>query len=1167
MKTRLIQKLCCLLLLTLAGGTANAQTTTGTVTGRVTDSGGATIPETGVRLENLSTGVALTAQSDPEGNYVFPLVAPGRYRVTVEKSGFQRFAAQFDLNVNQTARVDAVLTVGQVSEAITVREQGVLIESETSSLGQVISSKQVADLPLNGRNPFALAALTPGVTPLGSFGVGLNTTRSAAQMAGANNFMANGGIAGSNEVLLDGVPITVCCQGQPAIIPSVDVTAEFKVQTNSSSAEFGRTSGGILNIMTKSGTNRLSGSAYEFLGNEQLNAANFFTNRSGRAPIPGRSDFRTPLRYNQFGFTVGGPLTIPKLYSGKDKTFFFGGYEGTRVRQYGFVTTTVPAAENRSGDFSSAPFPVYDPATTRADPANAGQFLRSPFAGNQIPASRQSAIGQGYTKLFPLPIRPGVVNNFDFTQAISTNDAQGNVRVDHNINEANRLFARYSISDDSYHLGDWANGITGNAQYIGANTFVLDYVRVISPSMVLNLRYGLARQRNEVVPDALSTSATSVGFPASFEAQQLVREVPLLNVSNYRSLGNDSLRNWSRYTHALAANATWIKRGHTIKFGWDGRLFRDNQLSLDGGAGTFSYDTAYTTGPNPRAGVPAGQGPYDSYAALLLGVASSGSIRYSDTWARQQYYHALFFQDDWRLTSKLTLNLGLRWDIETGFTERFNRQAYLDPNVPSPLAQATGLPLRGGAVFSGVNGAPRQLWKTDANNFAPRVGLAYSITPKTVVRGAYGIFFLPTSQRGYGSTNPGFQVSTNYVASIDGVTPVGTVANPFPNGTIPLTGAALGAATLAGSGIAGLVYDTPMSYTQQWNFGIQRELPWAFLLNVAYAGNHSVKLPLNFNSNALPLQYYGAKGDQSQVAYLTQLVPNPFAGVITAGTLAASTVQRQTLLRAYPQFTSINLQYLGQAGAVYDALQVTLQRRLSHGLSMLLAYTWSKNIGDANNLTTGFLDVGTPGYQNDFNRRLERSVVATDIPHRLVLSSNYELPFGKGKAFGGGMKPWMNAVVGGWQVNGILTVQSGFPLQFSNSGAPAFAGSRPSFTGTDATVTTSGSIESRLGGVSGGTGYFNAAGFRVPQSFEFGDVPRLTDRIRGPGGRNVDFSLMKFFPITERVRLQFRAEAFNALNHPVFGNPNTGVNGASFGIISSQANAPRNLQLALKLLW
>ena len=1144
-----------------------AQTNTGTVNGHVADAVSAAVADCAITLLNTKTGVTLTGQSDREGSYVFALVQPGAFRLTVEKAGFQKFVTQFELSVNQIARVDAVLAVGQVTDAITVSERSVLIENETSSLGQVISSRQVADLPLNGRNPFALAALTPGVLPLGSFGVGLNTTRSAAQMAGANNFMANGGIAGSNEVLLDGVPITVCCQGQPAIIPSVDVTQEFKVQTNSSAAEFGRSSGGILNIVTKSGVNRFHGSAYEFLGNDQLNAAQFFVNRSGKPPIPGRSDFRTPLRYNQYGFTIGGPVAIPKLYSGKDKTFFFGGYEGTKVRQYNFVTSVVPPTGIRAGDFTQAPLPVYDPLTTRADPANPGQFIRSPFAGNQIPSTRINPIALNYNKIFPQPTRAGVVNNFDWTQAISTNDTQGNIRVDHNINDANRLFARWSISDDNYNAGDWANGITGNGQFINADTFVLDYVKVLAPNLVLNFRYGFAFQRNVVAPYSVGTDPAAVGFPASYSAQALVKAIPLLNIAGYRAIGNDASRNWSRYSHALASNLTWIRGPHTIKFGWDGRLFRDNELTLDGGAGSFAYDSSFTNGPNPRAAIAAAQNPYDAYAGFLLGNPSSGSIRYSDTWARQQYYNALFVQDDWHVTSKLTLNLGLRMDIETGFTERYNRQAYFDPNIVSPLAKATGLPLKGGAVFSGVNGIPRQVWKTDWNNFGPRIGLAYSITPKTVVRGAYGIFFLPTSQRGYSSTNPGFQVSTTYLATIDGVTPVGTISNPFPNGTLPLVGASLGASSLVGSSIGGLEYNTPMSYTQQWNFGVQRELPDGWLINVAFAGNHSVKLPLNFNPNALALQYYGAAGDQNQVAYLTQLVPNPFFNLIGAGPLAGATVQRQVLLRTFPQFTAVSRQYLGQANSVYDALQVSLQKRMSHGLSVLLGYTWSKNIGDANNLTTGFLDVGTPGYQNDYNRKLERSVVATDIPQRLVLSGNYELPIGKGKKFSSGGNSWLNAVAGGWQVNGILTLQSGFPMQFSNTGAPAFAGSRPSFTSSNVNAYTPGDIESRLGGVSGGPGYLNAAAFRQPLSFEFGDVPRLTDRIRTPGNRNVDFSLIKFFNIRESMKLQFRAEAFNALNHVIFSGPNASVGNASFGIISAQDNKPRNLQVALKLLW
>lgn len=1146
---------------------ASAQTTTGTVSGRVTDTAAAYIPDTAVILTNIRTGTTQTTQTSAEGLFVFPLVQPGSYRLEVSKSGFQKFVSQFELAVNQTVRIDPALVIGEVSSTVTVSEQSVLIESETSSLGQVISSRQVEELPLNGRNPFALAALSAGVVPLGSFGVGLNATRMAAQMAGANNFMANGGIAGSNEVLLDGVAITVCCQGQPAIIPSVEVTQEFKVQTNASTAEFGRTSGGILNIVTKSGTNALHGGVYEFLRNDQLSAANWFTNRAGKPPIPGRDDYRTPLRYNQYGFTIGGPIEIPKLYDGKDRTFFFGGYEGTNVRQYGYVTSTVPTALMRAGNFSEGTAAIYDPATTQADPNNAGQFIRSPFPNNLIPAGRQNAITKNYNAFFPAQNAPGSVNNFNWVQSQGTDDAQGTIRVDHNFNPANRLFARWSVTDDAYKNGDWENGISGWSQAIHANTFVLSYMKVLSPSLVMDLRYGFAIQRNEFLPDSVGVDVTELGFDSAFAAQQTVHAVPLLGVSGLRSIGFDSLRNWSRYTHALSANLSWIHGGHSIKFGWDGRLLRDNELTLDGGAGNFSYAAGFANGPNPRAAVPAGQSTFDAYATFLLGLPSGGTIGYSDTWARQQYYHGFYIQDDWHLTRRLTVNLGLRYELETGFTERYNRQAWFDPSLPTPLAQQTGLPLTGGVAFSGVGGQPRNLWKADVNNFSPRVGLAYQITPKTVLRSGFGIFFLPTSQRGYGAGNPGFQVSTPFVSTIDGVTPVGTISNPFPTGTIPLAGSANGALTLAGAGVSGLYYDSPMSYTQQWNFGIQQELPWKMLLNVAYAGSESAKLPLNFNARSLPLQYYGTPGDQSQVSWLSQLVPNPFNGIITTGSLAAPTVQRVALLRAFPQFTSVGQNYLPQATSSYNSLQVTVQKSLSHGLSLLSSYTWSKNLGVANNLTTGFLDVGTPGFQNDLVRNIERSVLATDIPHRLVVSANYELPFGRGKAYGSGMSRWLDALAGGWQMNTVMSFNSGFPLNFSNAGAAAYAGTRPSYTSATVDPQTSGDIESRLGGVSGGTGYLNAGAFRQPRSFEFGDVARLTGNIRTPAKSNIDVSIMKNFTLWESVRLQLRGEAYNLPNHPVFNGPSTAVGSAAFGIISSQANSPRNVQVALRLIW
>ena len=373
-----------------------AQTTTGTVTGFVTDAAAAPISDATVKLTNTGTGISQTAQTTESGSYLFPLVPPGAYQISIEKTGFQRYLRNFTLEVTQQARLDAQLTIGQVTENIEVTGSAVLLEADSSNLGQVITNRQVVDLPLNGRNPFALAALTPGVTPLASFGSGLVGARGAAQTAGANNFLANGGMTGSNEILLDGIPITVCCQGQPALIPTIDTTQEFKVQTNTSPAEFGRTSGAILNILTKSGTNSFHGSAYEFFRNEKLDAANFFVNRAGTNPIPGRQDRRTPLRMNQYGIAAGGPVLIPKLYNGKDKTFFFANFEITNLRRSLFRTFSVPTALMRTGNLSEAPFDIFDPATTVPNPSTPGRYLRTPFANKTVPVITSFARGAQY---------------------------------------------------------------------------------------------------------------------------------------------------------------------------------------------------------------------------------------------------------------------------------------------------------------------------------------------------------------------------------------------------------------------------------------------------------------------------------------------------------------------------------------------------------------------------------------------------------------------------------------------------------------------------------------------------------------------------------------------------------------------------------------------------
>ncbi len=1159
--------LCFLLLLAKQ---AAAQSTTGTVTGVVTDSAGAPVPQANVKLSSEATGFSQTAPTNNDGAYVFPLVAPGSYQITFEREGFQRLVRTFTLEVAQQARIDGQLTIGQVTESVNVSATAVLLEATSSNLGQVVTNRQVTELPLNGRNPFALAALTPGVTPLASFGAGLTGARGAAQTAGVNNFTSNGGLTGANEILLDGIPITVCCQGQPALIPTIDTTEEFKVQTNTSPAEFGRTSGGILNILTKSGTNQFHGTLYEFFRNEKLDSANFFVNRAGTNPIPGRDDRRTPLRYNQYGAAVGGPVVIPKLYNGRDRTFFFANFEITNLRRSLFRTFSVPTAAMRTGNLSEAPFDIYDPATTAPNPSAPGRYTRTPFPNRMIPSNRIAPVSLNILQLYPQPQRPGIVNNLDSVASSRDDDKQISFRADHNFTQTYRIFGRYSkLWNDHYEPNYWnsASSPAGFNQFIKGHTLVLDQIWTLRPTLLFNFRYGFARQRNFRDPYSLGTDLGALGFSQLYTTQVQENFLPAIGINGFN--GNDETGNqrFTRYSHNLAAATSIVRSSHSMKFGWDGRMFIDHNASLGNPGGNFSFGTNFTSGPDPVQAVPGGQAPYLGFASFLLGVPTGGQITYSDATSQTGFYHALYFQDDWRVTQKLTLNLGLRWEMETGPVERYNRIATIDPNIPSPLAQQTGLPLTGGLEFRGVNGAPRSRYKTDGNNFGPRFGFAYSATQKTVFRGGIGVFYGPGLVRLFNGGNPGFTVTTPFVSTIDSVTPVGNLTNPFPSGLFPLAGSSQGAASQVGAGIAALLWDTPLPYSLQWNFGVQRELPASIAVNLSYAGNRGVKLPINRQLNALNPIYYGQPGDASRVAELNATVPNPFYNVITGGTLSAAQIQRNQLLRAYPHFTSFGPNFVGEGNSTYHALQVSLQKRLSHGLLSTFSYTFSKNLGDVNMLTTSFFDAGqNPGYQNEFDRSLDRSVLGSDFPHRLVWSAVYELPFGRGRSIGTDMPGWVSAIVGGWQTNAIYTYQSGQALNFGVSGAPAYAGNRASFAGA-ASVQTEGSITDRLGGASGGSGYLNAAAFRVPRSFEFGDTPRLDGRNRGPASTNLDFSLIKNFFFKEGVKLQLRGEAFNVTNTPVFGLPNTTVGNPGFGVIGSQANQPRNLQIALKLVW
>ena len=1164
-----------LYLSTLCAALAWSQNITGTVAGRVTDPSGSGVADTAVALINVNTNLKFTAKSTYEGAFAFPLLQPGSYRLTAEKNGFQRFSTEvFNLAVDQTQRVDVVLKVGNVLEAITVMERPALVESDTSSLGQVITTREIEELPMNGRNPMSVAEFTPGFQPMGGFGDGLQATRAAAQMVGASNFSSNGGVTGNNEILLDGVPMTVCCQGQAVLVPSADTVSQVKVQTNSSTAEFGRTSGGVLNIITKSGTNQVHGSLFEFFRNEKLDAANFFTNRSAKQPIPGRDDFRGPLRFNQFGFTLGGPVMIPKLYNGHDRTFFFFGWEGTHTRTSNYNNSVTFPAALRDGNFNESSFPIYDPTTVH--PNDAGANVRDPFPGQQIPANRISPIAKNYMKFYPLPDIPGIVQNYSWTASTGTDDNQGNVKVDHNFNSANRFFARFSLSDNDNKVPDWIDPSypSGNKQYVTAHTYVMDYVKVVDASKVLDFRYAFAKQRNKNFGNANLYDAASLGFSKEYVSQQAFTALPQLNVSGYRATGGTARRDWDHYTHALNASLSWLHGGHTVKVGWDGRMFIDNTVSLDSGGGTFTFDGQWTKGPGPNVAMPAGSQPYYSMATFLLGNLSNSQLLYRESVARYQLYNAFFFQDDWRVSRKLTLNIGLRLEVETGFRERYDRQTSFNPDVLSPLSSkvesALGRKVYGAVQFAGKDGAPRNLWAT-SHNLGPRFGLAYSLNSKTVLRTGFGITFFPTTQRAYIiNSGIGYSVTNSAVTSIDSITPIAAFDNPFPP-EFPVqrpTGSSQGADTGYGTGVTGGVFGASNSYVEQWNFGIQRELPKALLVSVSYAGGHGVKLPLNFSANDLNPINYGAPGDNSRVTVLQKTQPNPFFGLIKTGNLSNANISLQALLNAFPQYSTLGMQYMPWGNASYNSMQVSASKQTRGGLSVRLAYTWSKNLGNINNLTTAdSVGEGNANFQNSWARQIERSVSTADIPHRLAMNGTYDLPFGKKRKFGRNMNRWANALVGGWQSNGIFTIQSGLPLQITETGQASYGGSRPSYTSLNPQAYTSGSVQDRLGGISGGAGYLNKSAFRLASFFEFGDVPRVNGNFRAPRPINTNVSLNKFFPINEKMRMQFRTEIFNPFNHPIFGGPTVQFGNPAFGTINGQANRPRNIQLGLKLLW
>ncbi|MCI0389175.1 MAG: TonB-dependent receptor [Acidobacteria bacterium] len=1118
-----------------------AQTATGAFVGVITDQTGAVVSGATIVVTNRGTNRSVTVVSNESGAYVAPLLNPGEYDFAVTKTGFKKaIRGAVTLQVEQRAAVDFTLSSGDISETVEVQATAPLLETGSSSLGQVINNEKIVGLPLNARGVFNLVALSPGVIP--------NQDNFFVQQADSSInpslFKANGGRSLTNEVLVDGVPNNGGSFGQIALHPTVDAVQEFKVQTNNYSAEFGNSGGAIVNVSIKSGTNKLHGTLWEFLRNDALDANNFFANRANRR--------KGKFRFNQYGGTVGGPIWIPKIYDGHDKSFFFFSYEGVRrITGIDPVFLTVPTEAQRRGDFSNLRdangnvIPIFDPLTTTTNAS--GQFIRTQFPGNIIPENRISATAKALLALTPLPNTTPTnaftqANNFITQEPNRLKQYQVNNRGDHTFSQANTISFRYSKNrSDNAPANLFGNDAAPN---FGALTFVahnamLQDVHTFSPTLLLTLRGGLSRF-------ATDRKSPGSGDPVNMSALGLPNNLPNLafprfDIAGYTSIGtptgNFIRRAVNIYTFQSSLNK--ITGNHDLKIGGEFRVQHQNTFQPSALSGQFSFTQGFLSGP-----VVGQNNTGDGLAALLLGFPASSTLSNDAAVAESRPYLAFYIQDNYKLSRKLTFNLGLRYDLHLPRTDRFDRLLNFDPTATEPTTGRLGA-----FRFVGRNTDNRGQFDTDKSNFGPRVGFAYQVNDRTVMRGGAALGFI--SPFNEGDTIAGLGLSPTF--STRGVNtqasttaPTITIANPFPAGLVAPLADSQGLASLVGDSATFVGRNYPIAEFFNWNLGVQREFRSDLVVEIAYAGSKGNKLAgPSIDLNTLrPENLALGDGLRAQVA-------NPFFGKIRTGPLSTATVERQLLLRDYPQFVSVGQQGIHDYFSNYHSFLLSVQKRLAAGFSISGAYTLSKLIDNA----PGNGEAGG-SIQNVYNRAGEKSVSGEDIPQRLVVNYLYELPFGHGKKYLGSGA--LAVILGGWEFSGIGTFSKERPLGITATGGSFLPGARrPNLVG-DPNLPDNERTFLR---------WFNTSAFAFPATaFALGNVSRTQPNTRRPGFQIWDLSLQKNTPLKEGVSLEFRAEFFNAFNKTNFLGPNTQLGNAAFGQITA-ARTPRQIQFALKLIY
>lgn len=1228
--------------LVLFAGSILAQQITATVTGTITDPAGAVVSGATITATSIETGLVKTATTNDEGNYTITFLQPGSYNITVNQTGFSPVTREnIKLEVAQTASID--VTLGVTAEQVTVdvdSGETALLQTETSQLETTVEQKLIEDLPSSERNIFSFVNLVPGTIDTN---VALGNPNSAiGSSANRNffdsNFAINGGRASTNDNLLDGVTNTIGDFNGVAISPPQDAVREFKVISGVAPAEYGRTGGGIVTVSSRAGTQRFHGALYEYFQDGNLNANGWQRNRLRQARI-------NDLSKHQFGGAIGGPIYFFNFGEGGDmfrkleKTFFFANYELRRQKDPFTRTLTVPTARMRTGDFGELLTGAVRTGVANADgnPALFGQLYnpfgalvngrRQTFAGNNLSnlpvctatGTRTTAcldpVALATLQHLPLPNQSGLINNFlfsgttDFTRDIFA------ARVDHTVSERQSFFVRYSYEKRRTAPPNFF-GTPATAISIVTDKFVnttFNHVYSLTPSLINNFRYGYTRAAALQGPNSFGFNPTSLGFPSYLANTAPVLVFPTFTIGGgaegttpageftggfIGGSGNDQARD----THNLSDSVTWVTGSHTLRIGAEYRLYRFYPFQFLTPAGSFSFNRFATRGPTPAlAAGSIAEATGSSFASFLLGIPSGITQEVVQPITIYHHYGAGYVQDDWKIRRDLTLNLGLRWDFETGTASPQQQVTTFDFDAASPLQgrlNLTNLDPAVAALNPGIRNLPGDLsfpegaqTKTNKNRFAPRLGFAYSFDNKTTLRGGLGMFFLPISLEAVTAVGVNFTNSQSQTGLDTAQVSANTVFlnDPFRiAGLQGVVGNTRGEFTRLGDSIAGVVEpERPNPYNMMYNLVLQRELAKNLVLDIAYVGSRGRNLPsrdVNLNQISSDALAYaranfnqpntcGASACASVAAFLAFAVPNPFAGLNTPATpintqITGATIPRAQLLRRFPQYTTVTWSRPLIGRSNYNALQLNLQKRFSKGWSALVNYTWSKLL-DTGGVGNGASFTDPTNADDIFNFDEEYSYSTLDVPHRITASFTYELPVGRGKWIGNEWNGLTNAFLGGWQISGTGVWQRGAPLTITN--ATAFAGG-------GSVLTTIGNSQRRPNRVSGvdpmpfdigeqvrqGLSIFDPAAFSNPSDtlFEFGSAARTYNDIRRDNYKNVDLSIIKNVNFNEgKQKLQVRGEFINAFNWVVFGTPGLQVGSNTFGIITTQGNRPRTIQL------